>query len=43
LNYWIIYHIGSKQLSILTIRHSKQVLPISEIKIWPPRYFSLAQ
>ncbi|WP_319523851.1 type II toxin-antitoxin system RelE/ParE family toxin [uncultured Desulfosarcina sp.] len=31
-NYRIIYHIGMKQISILTIRHGKQILPIDEIK-----------
>lgn len=31
-NYRIIYHIGAKQISILTIRHGKQILPIDEIK-----------
>jgi toxin ParE1/3/4 len=31
-NYRIIYHIGPKQISILTIRHGKQILPIDEIK-----------
>ena len=31
-NYRIIYHIGTKQVSILTIRHGKQILPIDEIK-----------
>ena len=31
-NYRIIYHIGTKQISILTIRHGKQILPIDEIK-----------
>lgn len=31
-NYRIIYHIGKKQISILTIRHGKQILPIDEIK-----------
>jgi len=31
-NYRIIYHIGIKQISILTIRHGKQILPIDEIK-----------
>lgn len=31
-NYRIIYHIGIKQSSILTIRHGKQILPIDEIK-----------
>ncbi len=31
-NYRIIYHIEKKQISILTIRHGKQILPIDEIK-----------
>jgi toxin ParE1/3/4 len=31
-NYRIIYYIGTKQVSILTIRHGKQILPIDEIK-----------
>ena len=31
-NYRIIYHIEAKQISILTIRHGKQILPIDEIK-----------
>lgn len=31
-NYRIIYHIGIKRISILTIRHGKQILPIDEIK-----------
>jgi plasmid stabilization system protein ParE len=30
-NYRIIYHIEKKQISILTIRHGKQILPIEEI------------
>jgi len=30
-NYRIIYRIEKKQLSILTIRHGKQILPIEEI------------
>jgi toxin ParE1/3/4 len=30
-NYRIIYHIEKKQISILTIRHGKQILPIKEI------------
>ena len=30
-NYRIIYRIEKKQISILTIRHSKQILPIDEI------------
>ena len=31
-NYRIIYRIEAKQISILTIRHGKQILPIDEIK-----------
>ena len=31
-NYRILYHIETKQISILTIRHGKQILPIDEIK-----------
>jgi len=31
-NYRIIYHIETKQISILTIRHGRQILPINEIK-----------
>jgi toxin ParE1/3/4 len=31
-NYRIIYKIGRKQVSVLTVRHSKQVLPFTEIK-----------
>lgn len=31
-NYRIIYHVEAKQISILTIRHGKQILPIDEIK-----------
>ncbi len=31
LNYSIIYRIEKKQISILTIRHGKQILPIDEI------------
>ncbi|MBW1677323.1 MAG: type II toxin-antitoxin system RelE/ParE family toxin [Deltaproteobacteria bacterium] len=31
-NYRIIYHIEKEQISILTIRHGKQILPINEIK-----------
>ena len=30
-NYRIIYRIEKKQISILTIRHGKQILPIPEI------------
>ena len=30
-NYRIIYRMGKKQISILTIRHGKQILPIDEI------------
>ena len=31
-NYRIIYRIEKKQISILTLRHGKQILPINEIK-----------
>ena len=31
-NYRIIYRMEIKQISILTIRHGKQILPIDEIK-----------
>ncbi|MDY6832403.1 MAG: type II toxin-antitoxin system RelE/ParE family toxin [Thermodesulfobacteriota bacterium] len=31
-NYRIIYHIGAKQISILTVRHGRQILPTDEIK-----------
>ena len=30
-NYRIIYRIEKKQISILTVRHGKQILPIKEI------------
>jgi plasmid stabilization system protein ParE len=30
-NYRVIYRIEKKQISILTIRHGKQILPIDEI------------
>ena len=30
-NYRIVYRIEKKQISILTIRHGKQILPINEI------------
>ena len=30
-NYRIIYRVGKKQISILTVRHGKQILPINEI------------
>lgn len=30
-NYRIIYRIETKQISILTIRHGRQILPINEI------------
>ena len=30
-NYRIVYHLGDKQISILTIRHSKQILPLDDI------------
>lgn len=29
-NYRIVYHIGTKQIPILTIRHGKQILPIDQ-------------
>jgi plasmid stabilization system protein ParE len=32
-NYRIICHIGTKQISLLTIRHGKQILPIDEIRV----------
>jgi toxin ParE1/3/4 len=31
-NYRIIYRIDDKQISILTVRHGRQILPIEEIK-----------
>lgn len=31
-NYRIIYRIEEKQISILTVRHGKQILPTDEIK-----------
>ncbi|MCJ7615220.1 MAG: type II toxin-antitoxin system RelE/ParE family toxin, partial [Desulfobacterales bacterium] len=31
-NYRIIYRIETKQISVLTIRHDRQILPINEIK-----------
>lgn len=31
-NYRIIYRIGSHQVSILTVRHIKQVLPLEDLK-----------
>jgi toxin ParE1/3/4 len=31
-NYRIISRIETKQISILTIRHGKQILPVNEIK-----------
>lgn len=30
-NYRIIYRVEKKQISILTVRHGKQILPINEI------------
>ncbi len=30
-NYCIIYRIETKQISVLTVRHGKQILPIDEI------------
>ncbi len=32
-NYRIIYHIEPTTISLLTIRHGKQILPIEEIKL----------
>ncbi len=32
-NYRIIYHLEPTTISILTIRHGKQILPIDEIKL----------
>ncbi len=32
-NYRIIYRVETKQISILTIRHGKQILPIEEIGV----------
>lgn len=32
-NYRVIYRIEKKQISILTIRHCKQILPIDEIVV----------
>jgi toxin ParE1/3/4 len=32
-NYRIIYRIEEAQISVLTIRHGKQILPISEIMV----------
>jgi toxin ParE1/3/4 len=32
-NYRIIYRVEKKQVSVLTIRHGKQILPINEIEI----------
>jgi toxin ParE1/3/4 len=31
-NYHIIYRVEEKRLSVLTVRHGKQVLPVDEIK-----------
>jgi toxin ParE1/3/4 len=31
-NYRIIYRVETQQISILTIRHGRQILPINEIK-----------
>jgi toxin ParE1/3/4 len=32
-NYRIVYRVEKKQVSVLTIRHGKQILPINEIEI----------
>ncbi|MGB5615899.1 MAG: type II toxin-antitoxin system RelE/ParE family toxin [Desulfobacterales bacterium] len=34
-NYRIIYRIETKKISILTIRHGQQILPIDEIMAQP--------
>jgi addiction module RelE/StbE family toxin len=31
-NFRIIYHIDRKQISILTVRHGKQILPIDDLR-----------
>ena len=31
-NYRIIYHMDTRQVSILTVRHTKQILPMEELK-----------
>ena len=31
-NYRIIYRVGGEQVSILTVRHGRQILPIEEIQ-----------
>jgi plasmid stabilization system protein ParE len=31
-NYRIIYRVEEKRLSVLTVRHGKQVLPLDELK-----------
>ena len=30
-NYRIIYHLGSAEIAVLTVRHFKQILPVEEI------------
>lgn len=32
-NYRIIYGVGNKQISVLTVRNGKQILPIEEIQV----------
>ena len=32
-NYRILYRLEEKRLSVLTVRHGKQVLPVDEIKV----------
>ena len=32
-NYRIIYRVDEKRICVLTIRHSRQILPIEEIKV----------
>ncbi|WP_028895270.1 type II toxin-antitoxin system RelE/ParE family toxin [Syntrophorhabdus aromaticivorans] len=31
-NYRIVYHVEETRLSVLTVRHGKQILPVDEIK-----------
>lgn len=37
LNYRILYRIGNDSISVLTIRHCKQILPLSDIIIQSTR------
>jgi toxin ParE1/3/4 len=31
-NYRVVYKVGHKHISVLTVRHTKQILPLKEIK-----------